>query len=73
VHVNKQQDLQSALERTFTDQLPTLHAVREVHTVLTSECSTMHHADPHSLKNDEMLKHKFGVSADELIMFTNDP
>jgi hypothetical protein len=58
---------------TFTDQLPSLHAVRGVHTVLTSKCSTVHHADPQSLTNDEMLKHTFTVSADELLMFTDDP
>jgi len=58
---------------TFTDQLPTLHAVREVHTVLTSKCSAAHRADPQSLTNDEMLKHTFIVSAAELLMFTNDP
>lgn len=49
---------------TFTDQLPTLRAVTEVHTVLTSKCSTVHHADPQSPTNDKMLKHTLTVSAD---------
>jgi hypothetical protein len=57
-------ELADCSKRTVTDQLPTLRAVTEVHTVLTSKCSTVHRADPQSPTNDKMLKHTLTVSAD---------
>jgi len=62
-------ELADCSKRTVSDQLPPLHAVREVHTVLTSKCSAVYRADPQSLTNDEMLN----THSLFLLMFTNDP
>jgi hypothetical protein len=62
-------ELADYTKRTVTDQLPTLHAVREVRTVLTSKCTAVPRADPQILTNDEMLN----THSLFLLMFTNDP